>query len=68
MEQVTLQVKGMSCGHCVKTIEGNVGKLDGVNSVKVDLTKAEVYVEFNPNQINVIQIKETIEDQGYEVE
>jgi copper chaperone len=68
MEKVTLQVKGMSCGHCVNAIEGNVGKQMGVNKVKVDLSKAEVYVEFNPNQIHVNQIKEVIEDQGYDVE
>lgn len=68
MEQVKLQVKGMSCGHCVNAIEGNVGRQDGVHTVKVDLAKAEVYVEFKPSQINVNQIKETIEDQGYEVE
>ena len=25
MEQVVLNVKGMSCNHCVKAVEGSVG-------------------------------------------
>lgn len=28
--QVTLQVQGMSCGHCVKSIENSVGAINGV--------------------------------------
>lgn len=61
-----LKVEGMSCGHCVNSIESNVGKLNGVSLVKVDLTNDEVTVEFD-NEETLKQIKETIEDQGYEV-
>ena len=39
MEKVTLSVEGMSCGHCVKAVEGSVGKLQGVSDVKVNLEK-----------------------------
>ncbi|MEC0275409.1 copper chaperone CopZ [Peribacillus frigoritolerans] len=68
MEKNTLNVKGMSCGHCIKTIEGSVGKLSGVNSVKVNLDSGTVEVEFNPNDVNLDSIKETIDDQGYDVQ
>lgn len=61
-----LKVEGMSCGHCVNSIESNVGELKGVSSVKVDLEKNEVAVEFD-NDETLREIKETIEDQGYEV-
>ena len=27
MEKVTLNVEGMSCGHCVKAVESSVGAL-----------------------------------------
>ena len=67
METVTLNVKGMSCGHCVKAVEGSVGKLDGVERVLVDLNKGQVVVEFKAHQVNLDQIKETIDDQGYDV-
>ena len=68
MENVTLNVQGMSCGHCVKAIEGSVGKLEGVNEVKVNLNAAQVEVSFNESQVSVETIKETIDDQGYDVE
>lgn len=61
-----LKVEGMSCGHCVNSIESSVGELKGVSSVKVDLANNEVTVEFE-NESTLNQIKETIEDQGYEV-
>ncbi|WP_286229123.1 copper chaperone CopZ [Neobacillus mesonae] len=67
MEKVTLNVQGMSCNHCVKAVEGSVGTLNGVNSVKVNLKDATVAVEFNPEKVTLDQIKETIDDQGYDV-
>jgi len=61
-----LKVDGMSCGHCVSSIETNVGELTGVSTVKVDLANKEVSVEFD-NAATLAQIKETIEDQGYDL-
>lgn len=68
MEKVTLNVKGMSCGHCVKAVEGSVGALSGIQSVKVDLKAATVDVEFNQQEVTLDKIKETIDDQGYDVQ
>ena len=67
MEQVTLTVKGMSCGHCVKAVETSVGALDGVEQVTVHLTEGKVDVTFNPDHVSLEKIKETIDDQGYDV-
>lgn len=67
MEKVTLLVEGMSCGHCVKAVESSVGGLNGVASVKVDLENKKVDVEFNQEEVTVDAIKETIDDQGYDV-
>lgn len=68
MQNITLKVQGMSCGHCVKAIEGSVGQLEGVNEVKVKLDAAQVEVSFNETQVSIDTIKETIDDQGYDVE
>jgi len=62
----TLKVEGMSCNHCVNSIETSVGELTGVSTVKVDLGNNEVLVEFD-NAITFTQIKETIEEQGYDI-
>lgn len=68
MEKTTLIVNGMSCGHCVRAIEGAVGKLAGVSYVKVHLSEGKVDVEFDPAVVSLEVVKETIDDQGYEVE
>ncbi|MEC0275799.1 MULTISPECIES: copper chaperone CopZ [Peribacillus] len=67
MKNITLNVQGMSCGHCINSIEGSVGQLEGINQVNVKLNDAQVEVTFNESQVSLDKIKETIEDQGYEV-
>lgn len=62
-----LKVEGMSCGHCVKAVEGNVGELAGVSAVKASLDNNEVSVEFDHEKTTLDQIKEVIEDQGYDI-
>lgn len=66
MENVTLKVEGMSCGHCVAAVEGALNKL-GVSSAKVNLEAKSVAVEYDPSKVTVEAIKEAIEDQGYDV-
>ncbi|MFJ5623080.1 copper chaperone CopZ [Peribacillus loiseleuriae] len=68
MKNITLNVQGMSCGHCVHSIEVSVGQLAGVEQVKANLADAQVEVAFDETQVSLEQIKETIDDQGYEVE
>lgn len=68
MENVTLNVKGMSCGHCVKAVEGGVGALAGVEKVTVNLEAGQVNVAYDNEKVSLEQIKEAIDDQGYDVE
>ncbi|MBN8200044.1 copper chaperone CopZ [Bacillus sp. NTK034] len=68
MENVILTVKGMSCGHCINSIEGNVGKLNGVQVVKVYLKQEKVDVSFDSKVVSLKEITNIIEDQGYDVE
>lgn len=68
MEQVTLNVGGMSCGHCVKAVEGSVGTLEGVQTVQVDLSAGKVTVDFDGSKVSVDKIKEVIDEEGYDVE
>jgi len=44
MEEMTVQVPTISCGHCVKTIERELADLDGVISVKADAEAKSVTV------------------------
>lgn len=60
-------VEGMSCQHCVNSIKRAVGDLKGVDSVEVDLQGKTVTVGFDPQGLTEQNIKEAIEDQGYDV-
>ena len=68
MKTEVLNVIGMSCGHCVKAVEESVGGLAGVKSVVVDLSSGKVEVSYDSSAVTLDSIKETIDDQGYEVE
>ena len=65
MQNVKLNVQGMSCGHCVNSIQ-NALKDVGANG-KADLSSKTVLVEYNEEKLSLEKIKETIEEQGYDV-
>ncbi|UUZ83602.1 copper ion binding protein [Paenibacillus sp. P26] len=65
MQNVKLQVEGMSCAHCVNAVEGAVKNLGA--SAKVDLAGKSVSVQFDETKTSVDAIKAAIEDQGYDV-
>lgn len=65
MKSITLQVEGMSCQHCVNSVEGALKQLGA--DAKVDLPNQSVAVSFDESQVTVEQIKEAIEEQGYDV-
>lgn len=67
VDHVTLNVEGMSCGHCVKSIENSVTAISGVDNVQVHLENGTVDVEFNKDVVAIEQITNTIEEQGYTV-
>lgn len=67
MQQVTLNVQGMSCGKCVKAVEESVGAVTGVTEVAVNLQDAQVAITFDEAAVTVEDLKETIEEQGYDV-
>lgn len=66
-ETKNLNVEGMSCSHCENAVKKSVGALNGVDYVAVDLKGKKVTVEYDPEKVTVETIKDTIEDQGYDV-
>ncbi len=65
--KVELTVEGMSCSHCVATIQKALEELGGVERVEVDLQKKNVRVFYDPDAVNLQSIKDRIADQGYRV-
>ena len=67
MAERTLFVKGMSCDHCKKAVTGALTALDGVSSVAVNLGNGHVDVDYDAGKVEFKQMKEAVEDQGYDV-
>ncbi|WP_339176799.1 cation transporter [Paenibacillus sp. FSL R5-0701] len=65
MKNIVLNVQGMSYQHCVNSIEGALKEI-GVSG-KVNLSDDSVEATYDENQVSLEQIKEVIEEQGYEV-
>jgi len=65
MSSITLKVEGMSCQHCVNSVEQAVKELGATG--RVNLAGKEVTVEYDESKLSVAAIKEAIEDQGYDV-
>lgn len=65
MKKVVLQVEGMSCQHCVISIEGALKEIGAAG--KVDLGSNTVDVTYDEDKITIETVKEAIEEQGYEV-
>ena len=47
MTTVTYSVPAMHCGHCIHTVEMEVGELQGVQNVKADLDTKKVQITFD---------------------
>ena len=63
----TLNVEGMSCEHCRNAVESALAKLNGVSSAEVDWDKGQVRVGYSEDKVTIAQMKDAIEDQGYDV-
>ncbi|WP_069162307.1 heavy-metal-associated domain-containing protein [Nocardia altamirensis] len=66
MPSSTYTVTGMTCGHCVSSVKTEIGKIDGVTSVDVDLASGAVRVD-STAPITDSVIAAAVDEAGYEV-
>lgn len=64
-EKTAIGIKGMHCASCVATVEKSLKKVKGVSSVVVNLASEKAYVDFDPHQATVDNLKTAIEKSGY---
>ena len=65
MPETTYTVPGISCGHCKNAIEAEVGALDGIESVVVDIDRRQVAVVGSASDD---AIRAAIVEAGYEAD
>ncbi|MGN8844385.1 cation transporter [Niallia sp. Sow4_A1] len=68
MNQVILNVQGMTCEHCINLIEGKIGKLDGIESIYVLPNEGKINITFDLHEVDLKDITDSIEDQCFNVE
>ena len=66
MTTTTITVDGMSCGHCVNSVESELGKVPGVQRVDVDLSSGRVTIE-SEQPIAEAAIAAAVDEAGYEL-
>lgn len=64
MRNTKLTIEGMTCGHCKMAVEKTLQKLQGVESVAVDLERGTASVS---GEVSRELLVEAIEEEGYDV-
>lgn len=65
-ETRVINVEGMTCSGCVKSVDSAVSQLQGVQSVDVDLEGNKASVTYDASTVAVEAIVEAIEDAGFD--
>ncbi|QCW01829.1 heavy metal translocating P-type ATPase [Natrinema pallidum] len=63
-----LDIRGMSCANCSQTISDALDSLDGVHAASVNFATDEGTVEYDPDEVSLAEIYETIDEAGYEAD
>lgn len=63
--RTTLRAEGFSCPSCVAKIEKQVGRLDGVDNVKVHFASARIEVDHDPQVATTDDLVAAVAKAGY---
>ena len=65
----TYGVSGMTCGHCVAAVQEEIGRLDGVTGVDVELVEGGVSTVrvSSETPLDSDQVREAVDEAGYEL-
>ena len=66
MTTTSYTVTGMTCDHCVAAVREEVGKVDGVSQVDVELASGLVTVE-SEAPLDPAAVAAAVDEAGYEV-
>ena len=62
MTKKTVTVPGISCGHCVNTIEREVAEVSGVASVSADASSRRVKISWDPDATDWVVIEDVMKE------
>jgi copper chaperone len=67
MTEKTLNVEGMSCGHCKAAVEEELNELSGVEYSNADPQKGTVEVRYDESRTTDEDLIGAVEEAGYTV-
>ncbi|MDP2730398.1 MAG: heavy metal translocating P-type ATPase [Dehalococcoidales bacterium] len=67
LKKASLSIGGMTCAACVEHNEKALGDLPGVEKAVVNLATGKAAVEYDPNRVSLADMKEAVDETGYEV-
>lgn len=65
--QTKIEIGGMDCDMCVKSVEKGVGELAGITSVTVSLSDSSALVKYDAGKVQLAEIEKAIEKRGYSI-
>lgn len=65
-QTTTLNINGMTCGGCVKSVTNALNQVTGVQQADVSLEQNNAVINFDDSQTNKTALKQAIEDAGFE--
>lgn len=65
MEKLQYNVEGMTCAACVSAVERAVGKIEGVDSVEVNLLTKSMNVSVDESLGSITEISDAVNKAGY---
>lgn len=66
MTTATYQVQGMTCAHCVNSVSTEIGALEGVRDVRVDLASGRVTVT-SEARLDPAAVRAAVDEAGYDL-
>jgi len=66
LQEVTLEIVGMTCASCAARITKGLESLEGVEEVSVNLASDKALIKYDSKIIKLNAIKETIKEVGYD--
>ena len=66
MQTITLNIEGMTCGSCVKSVTRILEGVNGVTKAEASLEHKNAVVEFDPALTSPAALIEAVEDGGFD--
>ncbi|NUQ70675.1 MAG: heavy-metal-associated domain-containing protein [Chthonomonadales bacterium] len=68
METVTLVAPDMHCDGCAASIRQTLGRVEGIDSIEIDVARKAVTVNYDAAKIGIDAIRTRLDDAGFPVE